>query len=661
MSALDKTQAAEFLAALDPLASQFTFQTFDDNSARKAPELASIFHGSLDQCWPHIERLNAAGAGVFVTVQETDGRGRKVENIKRIRALFHEDDGAGFVGDMPAPPQIEVESSPGKRHRYWLVDGMTPEQYRDTMQALVERHGSDPRAKDAARVLRLPGTLHNKGTPHLVRLVSTKYAALGPMPASEAARAFPPIARPVAPAKEYSDFNRAHVMRALSHVPASDRETWLQVGMALHHATAGSADGFALWDFWSQSAPEKYQPETQAATWDAFKRDRAGPAVTLGSLFHAAAQHGYVAPALDPVAGFESATPQPTAPAVPLLRFPRDASVEDIRASLDRDIIGGIMPYGEEAVLYGDPAAGKTFLAIDLAWHVALGAKSWHGRTVNRHPVLYVALEGHTGFDMRMLAARNIHGDPGTWFARLNVPITLVRDDNGVAGMRTIMAAAAEMEKACGQPVGLIVIDTLSRALAGAGENDQADMSYFVQERMAKLRMLLGATVLVVHHTNKSGSMRGSSVITGAANTILRCERDKQNTSVRAVIAEKVKDGVEGPLFHYVLDVQTLGARSDMTPITSCTVAETASNGEAEQWARKLLPHLMDGMQTLNFYAAKLASDDGMHRGDDRTKLARSLAKAFRGKNEICVDGMTLVYQSRGDSGGMIGRVTNNH
>jgi hypothetical protein len=47
-----------------------------------------------------LSHLNEQGAGIFVTVNETDGKGRKRENITRVRAVWQEDDD-GFDGPFP--------------------------------------------------------------------------------------------------------------------------------------------------------------------------------------------------------------------------------------------------------------------------------------------------------------------------------------------------------------------------------------------------------------------------------------------------------------------------------------------------------------------------------------------------------------------------------
>jgi hypothetical protein len=114
---LDVGPAINFLKLLDPKLAGFTFQTFDEDHNRKNPELTKVIQFQDRRKLFH---LHALGAGVFITVNETDGKGRKKENITRVRAVFQEDDD-GFDGVFPLEPSMVVESSPGHFHRYWLV------------------------------------------------------------------------------------------------------------------------------------------------------------------------------------------------------------------------------------------------------------------------------------------------------------------------------------------------------------------------------------------------------------------------------------------------------------------------------------------------------------------------------------------------------------
>lgn len=76
------------------------------------------------------------------------------------------------------------------------------------------------------------------------------------------------------------------IRSALSHVPADDRETWVQMGMAIK-AELGEA-GFDFWDDWSRSAPS-YSESDAKSVWKSF---RSG-GITIASLFKRAIEHGY--------------------------------------------------------------------------------------------------------------------------------------------------------------------------------------------------------------------------------------------------------------------------------------------------------------------------------------------------------------------------------
>lgn len=70
-----------------------------------------------------------------------------------------------------------------------------------------------------------------------------------------------------------------------------DYETWVRVGMALHHASGGTA--LDVWDAWSQQSA-KYKAEEMARKWHSFGKS-ANP-VTLGTLVHYAEQGGWKQP-----------------------------------------------------------------------------------------------------------------------------------------------------------------------------------------------------------------------------------------------------------------------------------------------------------------------------------------------------------------------------
>nr|WP_167626449.1 phage/plasmid primase, P4 family [Mesorhizobium loti] len=171
---VDIDEAERFLDIIDPDATFFTFQTIDDSS-KKDPKLGRVLNGSLRQHAAELTRLNKLGAGVFVTINETNGEGRKTEDIVRVRAVFVDLDGAPLdpVLKDVCPPQVVVTTSEGKWHAYWRVEGMELDEFPAAQRKLIAKFDGDEVVKDLPRVMRLPGFYHQKGAPQLVRIYKT--------------------------------------------------------------------------------------------------------------------------------------------------------------------------------------------------------------------------------------------------------------------------------------------------------------------------------------------------------------------------------------------------------------------------------------------------------------------------------------------------------
>jgi hypothetical protein len=154
----------------------FTFQTFGDGKKDR----------SLDKTWSDtfsrgtaavMERLNNAGAGIFVTVNKTDGKGRKNKNVTAVRAPFVDLDGSPIepVQRWCLKPYIIVESSSNRYHAYWRHDGSIKlEKFKQLQLKLAVKFNGDTSVHDLPRVMWLPGTWHhkNKEAPFQTRIVS---------------------------------------------------------------------------------------------------------------------------------------------------------------------------------------------------------------------------------------------------------------------------------------------------------------------------------------------------------------------------------------------------------------------------------------------------------------------------------------------------------
>lgn len=188
----DLALARRHLLLLDEGEDNFVFQTFDDNKDRKNNRLVNVLYGSLEQHEEKLIKLNKRGAGIFVTVNHSSNGGRKKADIDGCRAIFREADEPNLP-ELPLEPHIRIESSPGKHHEYLLIDRTDDFTLWDgVMNTMVEVRGSDPNAKDCARVLRLAGFYHQKdpSRPHMVRIVHESGSQ--PYTLHEVARHIPP-------------------------------------------------------------------------------------------------------------------------------------------------------------------------------------------------------------------------------------------------------------------------------------------------------------------------------------------------------------------------------------------------------------------------------------------------------------------------------------
>jgi hypothetical protein len=164
---------------LDAFPGVKTIQTFDDDADRKSHDLVKLVHVPGDIPYNYhvrLEELNEQGAGIYLTVNETNGQGRKAGDVVRVRAVFADLDGSPIDPVWEYPPSMAVESSPGKFHAYWLtvddpVNGVPLEGFRTLQESIAVKFGSDPKVKDLPRVMRMPGFNHMKADPFLSRII----------------------------------------------------------------------------------------------------------------------------------------------------------------------------------------------------------------------------------------------------------------------------------------------------------------------------------------------------------------------------------------------------------------------------------------------------------------------------------------------------------
>jgi hypothetical protein len=210
-------------------------------------------------------------------------------------------------------------------------------------------------------------------------------------------------------------------------------------------------------------------------------------------------------------------------------------------------LVHNLLGHGEASTMYGKPGDGKSVLAEDLGLHVAAGWP-WHGRAVRRGGVLLIALERRKLVERRAIAFRQKHDIRDLPFAIVG-GVYDFRDKRNVG---SIIAIARQVELTIGEPLVLIVIDTLSRALCGGDENSPKDMGAIVTAT-GLLQQGTGAHIMWIHHIPIDGTerMRGHGALLGAMDTTISVV--KAHTARTATVI-KANDSEEGEQVAFTLD-----------------------------------------------------------------------------------------------------------
>ena len=224
---------------------------------------------------------------------------------------------------------------------------------------------------------------------------------------------------------------------------------------------------------------------------------------------------------------------------------------------------------GAEAVsmIYGDSNCGKSFLALDIAAHVASG-HSWMGHNTRKGKVLYLASEGgQKSYGPRIAALRDAKSELQEKGAADDLLLTLIQVDlHGTTDIDAISAALPELN------FTLIVVDTLAMSIGAGSENDSADMAQFIKNIMT-LKKRYNCHVLIVHHSGKDRAKgaRGHSSLRAAVDTEIEVKVDG---SIRTATCKKQRDMENGKSIAFTLRVVDLGLDDELDPITSCVVEQ---------------------------------------------------------------------------------------
>lgn len=272
----------------------------------------------------------------------------------------------------------------------------------------------------------------------------------------------------------------------------------------------------------------------------------------------------------EPVESAEPAPP-PFEPD-PELYSPDDIRLAEILAT--NYLAKGWVEAQSHALLFGPWGAGKTFLSLNLAAHIAAG-QEWFGARVRQAGVLYFGYEGVLSLRRRLYALRQENPD---WdLSRFRIrpmrwPLAKRDSDAKLRGHEALESALKTFRGETGAYPGLIIVDPLRDALGGPDSDPDLTAPYL--SLMKRLIMNVGCTVLTVHHPGHADDSRarGDSAIEAHMDTVIRMD------SGRGVIeTRKQRDSADLEAF-YRLKVVDLGLDDDGDRRTSCVVEKVEQN-----------------------------------------------------------------------------------
>lgn len=272
----------------------------------------------------------------------------------------------------------------------------------------------------------------------------------------------------------------------------------------------------------------------------------------------------------------------------------KDISVDTNESYLIKDYIDK----ESFVVVFGESNSGKTFFAIDLSLHVALG-KSFFERDVQGGPVLYVAAEGGRRIKDRFVAVRKAHR-----LENEEVPLILARGTINLldpkADVKLLIDQIKNTKNKFGSDMALVVVDTLNRAFAGGDENQSEDMGSFIRN-IDTIRAETKAAVLVVHHSGKGKDRgaRGHSSLRAAVDTEIEVIAKQSGAKykqekIKIAQTKKQRDYDFGKPLGFKLKNVLVYKRKNGTEINSCVVEQIDLASKDEEKSEILVDSVSD-------------------------------------------------------------------
>jgi hypothetical protein len=319
-------------------------------------------------------------------------------------------------------------------------------------------------------------------------------------------------------------------------------------------------------------------------------------------------------------------------------------SIEELEALPPaRYLIKRYIPTASTTILFGKYGTFKSFITLDMALAIAHRLPDWHGMKIDagENPsVLYIAAEGAPGVLARVRAWRKKNAVP---LDGKPVNFRVMRDACNFLDAEDVTRLMETIKALPGfGNFTLIVMDTLSRAIPGADENLQKDMSMLASS-CDRLSVAFGCAVLAVHHANAQGNIRGGTNIPADAAAVFKVTR-QGSKKIIGLFAEKLKDDEDKWTDTYTMDQVEIGRDEDGKPISSLVprllvrgeAGDSVGTGPLEQDVLSAVAeaatkglHWAKGFNSPRSAARRMMSLFGMERGQAEELLGRLEAEGL--------------------------------
>jgi hypothetical protein len=238
-------------------------------------------------------------------------------------------------------------------------------------------------------------------------------------------------------------------------------------------------------------------------------------------------------------------------------------------------LVKGVLPAHGLNTIIGASGAGKTFLVLDILLHIALGWP-WRGLRTRKCPVTCIAAEAGVMAQNRIIGWCRHHGVP--WPENFHLIAENVNLFVSNADALAIIEDIRINQPGC----GLVVVDTLARAMTGGNEREGRDMGVLIGHA-EQIASELGAAVYLIHHTGKDAARgaRGASELPGAVNFEGTAMREREQGAIGTFKVTKQRDGVTGTEFQYELKDVELGHDDDGDRVTTAVAVEPPVTSDA--------------------------------------------------------------------------------